>query len=81
MTISGNAQIGIRIETAVIPPADAWWSSIDTVSNSEGGFERIHQGSALLLSWPVSIAPGAAFHAEIEHEVTTTYDAATEPRP
>ena len=29
------------------------------ISNSEAGFERVYQGSGLLLSWPIALAPGA----------------------
>ena len=50
----GNDHIGLAITTAVDPPADAWWAPIDTISNSENGFERVYQGSALLLSWPLT---------------------------
>ncbi len=41
-------------------PADAWWAPIETISNSENGFERVYQGSGLLLSWPVALAAGRA---------------------
>mgnify|MGYP003693656473 CR=1 FL=1 len=27
---------------------------VETVSVSEGGFERLYQGTALLVSWPLS---------------------------
>ena len=36
---------------------------IETVSNSEDGFERVYQGSGLLLSWPVTLVPADAGHA------------------
>ena len=39
-------------------PADAWWAPVETISNSEGGFERVYQGSGLLLSWPIRLAAG-----------------------
>ena len=39
-------------------PADAWWAPVETISNSEAGFERVYQGSGLLLSWPLALAPG-----------------------
>ncbi len=39
-------------------PAEVAWAPVETVSLSETGFERIYQGSALLLSWPVRLAPG-----------------------
>ena len=49
------------------PAADAWWAPIETVSNSEGGVERVYQGSALLLSWVVDVAPGATWRATVRH--------------
>ena len=36
---------GSRSTTTVDPAADAWWAPIETVSNSEDGFERVYQGS------------------------------------
>jgi hypothetical protein len=72
---AGNDQVGLRIETLVDPPADAWWASIDTVSNSESGFERIHQGSGMLLSWPVTIPPAGHVAASVEHRLSTDRDA------
>jgi len=38
---------------------------IETVSQSEGGQERVYQGSVVLPCWPVSLAPGARFDVEI----------------
>ena len=56
----GNDHVGVIVDTSVEPAADAWWAPIDTISNSENGFERVYQGSALLLSWPLTLGPGAA---------------------
>ncbi len=74
----GNDYIGIAIETRVEPVADAWWAPIETVSNSEGGFERTYQGSSLLLSWPVELGPGERREAWVQHTVTTSRDRAVE---
>ena len=63
----GNDWLGVIIATAVEPAADAWWAPIETVSNSEGGVERVYQGSALLLSWVVDVAPGATWRATVQH--------------
>jgi len=63
----GNRWLQTSVGTAVSPAADAWIAPIETVSNSEAGFERVYQGSALLLSWPVSLAPGERWSARIEH--------------
>jgi len=44
------------------PAADLGWGPIETVSLSEGGFERIYQGTALLLVWRFDVAPGDECH-------------------
>ena len=70
---SGNEYIGLDVATCVTPAADAWISPIETVSNSEAGFERVYQGSSLLFRWPVSLAPG-------EHRTVTVSFAADQSR-
>jgi hypothetical protein len=45
--------IGVRAEIAWSAGAELAWGPVETVSVSEGGFERIYQGLALLLTWPV----------------------------
>jgi hypothetical protein len=39
------------------PSAELAWGPVETVSLSEGGFERIYQGTALLLVWPLDAGP------------------------
>jgi hypothetical protein len=73
---AGNDHVGLTVETAVSPPAEAWIAPIDTISNSEAGFERVYQGSALLLSWPVRLAPGDRWVASIVHRVAVASDRA-----
>ncbi len=77
---SGNDWVGIDVATRLEPAADAWISPIETISNSEAGFERVYQGSALVVSWPVVLAPGAHTYVRIEHRVTTSRDRADEDR-
>jgi hypothetical protein len=72
----GNSWLGLAVQTAVSPPADAWHAPIETVSNSEAGFERAYQGGALLLSWPVSIPAGGSWSASVEHRATVDVDRA-----
>jgi len=74
----GNDYIGIAVASAVSEPADTWWAPVETVSNSEGGFERVYQGSGLLLSWPLALAAGASFTARVGHAVSTTVDRAVD---
>jgi 4-alpha-glucanotransferase len=74
----GNDDLGIRLTTTASPVADAWWSPIETISNSESGFERVYQGSALLLSWPVRLAAGERHVVRIDHDVAVARDRAAE---
>jgi 4-alpha-glucanotransferase len=73
----GNDYIGVSVTTTT-SAADAWWAPIDTISNSENGFERMYQGSALLLSWPVRLANGERWTRTIDHVVATSRDRAAE---
>jgi alpha-amylase len=70
----GNDWVGVAVEARPSPPADAWWSPIETVSNSESGFERVYQGSGLVFTWPVRLAPGASTRVAVEQTVTVTTD-------
>ena len=72
----GNGWLGVELSTEIGPAADAWHAPIETVSNSEAGFERVYQGSALLLSWPVHLAPGERFIASVRHAATIAVDRA-----
>jgi alpha-amylase len=49
------------------PPAELGWGPVETVSLSEGGFERIYQGTALLLVWRLNV--GAGDEARLETAV------------
>ena len=71
MIAQGNDDIGISL-TSSTTDADAWWAPIETVSNSEDGFERVYQGSALLLSWPVRLGRGERWSRTIVNTVDAT---------
>jgi 4-alpha-glucanotransferase len=45
--------VAARVDTNV--PAMIWRGPLETVSLSEDGFERTHQGATLLLSWRISL--------------------------
>jgi alpha-amylase len=70
----GNDYEGVRIETTVEPAARLTWYPVETVSNSEGGFERVYQGSSLLFRWPVSLAPSERRAFAVTFDVTQTID-------
>ena len=48
-----------------------WIAPIETVSESEEGFERVYQGSQILAVWPVQLMPAARWSAETVLHVTT----------
>jgi alpha-amylase len=70
----GNDQVGIALHTMVDEPATLWWAPIETISNSEDGFERVYQGSAWLLSWPLRLGAGERWERTVRQLVTTTHD-------
>ena len=48
-----------------------WVAPIETVSESEEGFERVYQGSQILAVWPVQLPHGGQWSAETTLHVTT----------
>jgi len=76
----GNDWVGVAVTARPEPAADAWWSSIETVSNSESGFERVYQGSSLLLSWPVRLEPGTESRFSVRQSVVVARDRDAEER-
>jgi alpha-amylase len=47
-----------------------WVAPIETVSESEEGFERVYQGSQILAVWPVQLVPSGKWSAETILHVT-----------
>ena len=66
---AANEQLGVVIETTLGAPADAWIAPIETVSNSEAGFELVYQGSALVLGRSIRIGPGETASLGVIHAV------------
>jgi len=56
--IMGNRQLGIEIELNVDRPLTLWRFPVETVSNSEGGVEKIYQCSCVVILLPLHIEPG-----------------------
>jgi alpha-amylase len=74
----GNDHVGIAVTSTLSPAGDAWWAPIETISNSESGFERAYQGAGLLLSWPIEVEPGQRASYRVEHVVAVRADKAAE---
>jgi len=56
-----------RIRVTLHAPNDAeyWVAPIETVSESEGGFERVYQGSQILALWRPDLASAISFSARL----------------
>jgi hypothetical protein len=55
--ILGNRHLGIELELMVEPKIRLWRFPVESVSNSEGGIERIYQGSCLVILMPFDLPP------------------------
>jgi alpha-amylase len=58
--------IGMKVVLKMDKSCNLWRFPIETVSLSESGFERIFQGSCLLLCWPLELKPNESFEFTIE---------------
>lgn len=47
-------------------PAVLWRAPIETVSQSEAGFERVYQSSMVMPLWKLSLEPGKTWESEIQ---------------
>jgi len=62
----GNYWIQQDIGFTLGEAATLWRFSIETVTGSEAGFERNHQGSCLTLIWPLLLEAGQSWSVEIQ---------------
>jgi hypothetical protein len=61
--VDGWQKAAVTLEAA--GARNLWVAPIETVSESEGGFERIYQGSQISAVWPVELGPGSEFKAQL----------------
>jgi len=57
-----------------------WVAPIETVSESEDGFERVYQGSQILLVWPVELSSTTPWRGEVTLTIAPARPAATPKR-
>lgn len=76
--VQGNDYVGVAVATTLSRPAAVWWAPVETVSNSEGGFEHMYQGLGVLMGWPLALAVGESFTVSVRHVVTTEHDRTVE---
>jgi alpha-amylase len=62
--------LGCALELRWATPGEVSWAPVETVSQSEAGFERIYQGTALFLSWPLDLRAGAAWELALRLTVS-----------
>jgi alpha-amylase len=67
--ILGNRHSGIELELAVMPKAGLWRFPVESVSNSEGGIERIYQESCLVVLLPLDLPPGGVSSLDLAWQV------------
>jgi alpha-amylase len=58
--------VGMKVVLKVDRNCNLWRFPIETVSLSESGFERIFQGSCLLLYWPLDLVPNKEFRVSLD---------------
>lgn len=51
------------MEIQASPKATLWRYPVQTVQNSEAGFELVYQASCLIFLWDLDLGPGESFTA------------------
>src|SRR5687768_1491917 len=73
----GNTHEGVDISVVARPAARQAWYPVETVSNSEAGFERVYQGSCLTFRWPLRLAPDESTTVGVQLNVRQSVDLAS----
>jgi 4-alpha-glucanotransferase len=60
---------GVAITLQAPAAAEFWIVPIETVSDSEAGFERVYQGSQILIVWTEEFAAGATWRGQVTLDV------------
>jgi alpha-amylase len=59
----------LRLTLAFSRPAILWRAPVETVSQSEAGFERVYQSSMVMPIWRISLLPGHTWETEIRAKI------------
>lgn len=60
---------GVKTSFSIDKEGTLWRFPIETVSLSEGGFERVYQSSVIFPNWNIELNPGATWQVQIEHNI------------
>ncbi len=61
---------GVALSIVAPEAREFWVSPIETISESEEGFERVYQGSQILAVWPLQLASKSVFRASLTLRVS-----------
>jgi len=56
----------------VSKPATFWCFPLETISNSEAGFERVYQGSSVTCQWLLDLEPAGEWDVDLSFSLTDT---------
>jgi hypothetical protein len=59
----------LKLTLAFSLSATLWRAPVETVSQSEGGFERVYQSSMVMPIWRLSLPPGKSWEVEIRAKI------------
>ena len=59
----------MRVNITVEKPATLWHFPIETISNSEAGFERVYQGASVTTLWNLNLAPVETWETGLTYSV------------
>ena len=75
----GNSFEGVELAILMSDPeSTTQWFPVETVSNSEAGFERVYQGSCLTQRWPLKLMAGKPYKVTTLITFAQTRDRAAE---
>jgi hypothetical protein len=61
--------LSIRFALSFDQPAVLWRAPVETVSQSEAGFERVYQSSMVMPLWRISLRPGKSWITELQVQI------------
>ncbi len=67
--VVGNRHLGFDLEVRVSPHVELWHFPVESVSNSEGGVEKLYQASCFVFRLPLSLPPGETRRLSISWHV------------
>ncbi len=59
----------LKLSLLFSQPVVLWRAPVETVSQSESGFERVYQSSMVMPLWRISLGAGATWETEIRVKV------------